>query len=95
MSFGTIVLEIFLTVVGERALLVYSFITACRNASIASAVAVLAIAIPSDCPSVRPSHAGIVSKRWHVAGCSLHCQLQNVSSFVETKKYSPGTTPSP
>jgi len=55
MSFGTIVLERFLTVVGERALLVYSFITACHNARIASAVAVLAIAIPSDCPSVRPS----------------------------------------
>ena len=33
----------------------------------------------SVCPSVRPSvrlsHAGIVSKRRHVARCSLHCQI--------------------
>ena len=42
--------------------------------------AVLATAIPSVCPPVRlsvrlsvcPSHAGIVSKRRHVARCSLH-----------------------
>ena len=43
-----------------------------RNACIASAV--LATAIPSVRPSVRlsvcPSHAGIVSKRQHVARCS-------------------------
>ena len=44
--------------------------TQCENARIASAV--LAIAIPSVCLSVRPSHAGIVSKRRHVARCSLH-----------------------
>ena len=51
--------------------------TARRNARIASAV--LAIAIPSVRPSVRPSfcpsHAGIVSKRRHVARCSLHCWI--------------------
>jgi len=45
-----------------------------RSARIASAV--LATAIPSVCPSVRPSvrlsHAGIVSKRRHVARCSFH-----------------------
>jgi len=45
-----------------------------RNARIASAL--LAIAIPSVrlsvCLSVRPSHASIVSKRRHVARCSLH-----------------------
>ena len=49
-----------------------------RNARIASAV--LATAIPSVrpsvrlsvCLSVRPSHAGIASKRRHVARCSLH-----------------------
>ena len=29
----------------------------------------------SVCPSVRPSHAGIVSKRRHVARCSLHCRI--------------------
>ena len=40
-----------------------------RNARIASAA--LAIAFPS----VRPSRAGIVSKRRHVARCSLHCQI--------------------
>ena len=44
--------------------------------------------------SVRPSHAGIVSKRLHVARCSLHCQIAKCV-FVETKKYFPGTTPSP
>jgi len=37
-----------------------------RNARIASAVLATAI------PSVRPLHAGIVSKRRHVAWCSLH-----------------------
>ena len=37
-----------------------------RNARIASTVLATAI------PSVRPSHAGIVSKRRHVARCSLH-----------------------
>jgi len=51
--------------------------TARRNAPIASAV--LAMSIPfvclSVCPSVRLSHAGIVSKRLHVARCSLHCQI--------------------
>jgi len=44
--------------------------TARRNARIASAV--LATAIPSVRLCVRPSHAGIVSKRRHVARCSLH-----------------------
>ena len=47
--------------------------TARRNACIASAV--LAIAIPSVCPSVRLSHADIVSNPLHVARCSLHCQI--------------------
>ena len=45
------------------------FYSAC-NARIASAVS--ATAIPSICLSVCPSHAGIVSKRRHVARCSLH-----------------------
>jgi len=48
-----------------------------RNARIASAV--LGTAIPSVCLSVclsvRPSHAGIVSKGRHVAWCSLHCWI--------------------
>jgi len=44
-------------------------VTARRNARIASAV--LATAIPSVCVS----HDGIVSKRLHVARCSLHCQI--------------------
>jgi len=30
---------------------------------------------PSVCPSIRPSHAGIVSKRRHVARFSLHCWM--------------------
>ena len=30
---------------------------------------------PSVCPSVCLSHAGIVSKRLHVARCSLHCEI--------------------
>ena len=55
--------------------------TAHRNAHIASAV--LAIAIPSVRLSVslsvrlsvRLSHAGIVSKRLHVARCILHCRI--------------------
>jgi len=46
----------------------------CSHCKIASAV--LATAIPSVRPSVRPSvclsHAGIVSKRRHVARCSFH-----------------------
>ena len=49
-----------------------------RNAHIAS-TAVLATAIPSVHlsfrPSVCPLHAGIVSKRRHVARCSLHCWI--------------------
>ena len=76
--------------------IILQLFTARRNARIASAV--LATAIPSArlsvCPSVRLSHAGILLKRLHVARCTLHCQ-QNVSSFLETKKYSRGTTPSP
>jgi len=51
-----------------------TFVYSARNARTASTV--LAIAIPSVrlsvCLSVRPSHAGIVSKRRHVARCSLH-----------------------
>jgi len=60
---------------------VNNFITVRRNARIASAV--LATAIPSVSLSVRPfvrpsvrlSHAGILSKRRHVARCSLHCRI--------------------
>jgi len=37
--------------------------------------------------SVCLSHAGIMSKRRHVARCTLHCQIAKcVYSFVETKK---------
>jgi len=40
-------------------------------------VLVSSFLFPSVCPSVRlsQSHAGIVSKRRHVARCSLHCQI--------------------
>ena len=51
----------------------FFFFTARRNVVIARAL--LATAIPSVCPSVCPSHAGIVSKRRHVARCSLHCSI--------------------
>ena len=57
-----------------RLSLVFLF-TARRNARIASAV--LATAIPSVRLSVCLSRAGIVSKRRHVARCSLHCQIAN------------------
>jgi len=50
-------------------LLNYDFFSARHNARIASAV--LATAIPSICLL----HAGIVSKRLHVARYSLHCQI--------------------
>ena len=48
-----------------------------RNARIASAVLATAFPSvrPSVCLSIRPSHAGIVSKRRHVARCSLHCWI--------------------
>jgi len=49
---------------------VVSVFYSARNARIASAV--LATAIPSVCQYVRLSHAGIVSKRRHVARCSFH-----------------------
>jgi len=29
----------------------------------------------SVCPSVHPSHAGIASKRRHIARCSWHCRI--------------------
>ena len=55
-------------------LVFFVFFTACRNARIASTV--LAIAIPSVCPSICSS----VTRRYcvkqlHVARCSLHCQI--------------------
>jgi len=67
------------------------FITARRIAS-----AVLVTAIPSVCPSVRPSHAGIVSKRRHVARCSLHCRIAKCVSFCRNQKnISQGRPPPP
>ena len=53
-----------------KKLLVAVIFTARRIAS-----AVLATAIPSVRLSVHPSHVGIVSKRRHVAQCSLHCPI--------------------
>jgi len=57
----------------------FTVFTERRNARIASAGPVLAMAFPSVClsvrPSVCPSHAGIVSNRRHVARCSLHSKL--------------------
>ena len=37
-------------------------------------------------PSVRLSHAGIVSKRRHVARCSLHCHIAKCVYTVNQKK---------
>ena len=50
---------------------------------------------PSVRLSVCLSHAGILSKRLHVARCSLHCQIAKCVQFCRNQKYSPGTTPSP
>ena len=41
-------------------------------------------------PSVRLSHAGILSKRRYVARCSLHRWIAKWSSFVETKNIPQG-----
>jgi len=60
--------------------------TARRNARIASAV--LAMAFPSVCQSVRLSHAGIVPKRRHVASCSLHCQIAKCVFCINQKVFS-------
>ena len=49
----------------------------------------------SVCLSVRLSHAGIVSKRRHVARCSLHCQIAECVQFCRDQKLFPRTTPSP
>jgi len=46
-------------------------------------------------PSVRLSHAGIVSKRRHVARCSLHHWIAKYVQFFRNQKYSLGTTPPP
>jgi len=67
--------------------------TARRNARIPSAV--LATAIPSVCPSVRPSHAGIVSKRRHVARCSLDCRIAKCVSYCRNPKIFPRDDPFP
>jgi len=64
--------------------------TARRNARIASAV--LATAIPSVCPSVCQTPVLCQNEcTWHGAVCTV--RQQNVSSSVESKKYSPGTIP--
>ena len=47
-----------------------------RNAS-----RILAIVEPSVCPSVRLSHAAIVSKRCKVRSLNLYCKLSQESSF--------------
>ena len=64
---------LFMTHIWSYDVYCYQIFKARRNARIASAV--LATAIPSVCASVCMSDAGIVSKRLHVAWCSLHCQI--------------------
>ena len=46
--------------------------TACRNSSHCKRCTSYGNSV---CLSVRLSHAGIVSKRRHIAWCSLHCQI--------------------
>jgi len=57
----------------------HDFILDCTHKKIFTAhriaSAVLVTAIPSVRPSVCLSHAGIVSKRLHIARWSLHCQI--------------------
>ena len=53
------------------------------------------MAIQSVRPSVCPSHAGIVSKRRHVARCSLHCRIANCVSFCRNQKHIPQGRPLP
>ena len=65
--------------------------TARRNARIASVV--LAIAIPYVRPSVCQSHAGIVSKRRHVARCSLHCWIAKCVQLCRNQKNIPQRRP--
>jgi len=60
-----------------------------RNARIASAV--LATAVPSVCLS----HAGIVSKRRHVARYSLHCLIAKCVYFCRNQKVFPRDDPFP
>ena len=60
-----------------------------RNARIASAV------LPTAVPSVRPSHTGIVSKRRHVARCSLDCQIAKCLEFCRNQKKIPQERPLP
>ena len=64
-----------------------------RSARIA--IAVLAIAIPSVRLSVRLPHAGIVSKRLHVARCSLHYQIAKCVCFCRNRKIFPRDNPFP
>ena len=49
----------------------------------------------SICLSVCPSHAGIVSKRWHVARCSLHCWIAKCVQFCTNRKIFPRDDPFP
>jgi len=67
------------TLVGERGVMLSGgYLECCQHFSFTArrfASAVLATAIPSVCLSVRPSHAGIVLKRRHVARCSLHYRI--------------------
>jgi len=43
--------------------------------------------------SIRLSHAGIVSKRLHVARCSLHCQIAKCVWFCRNQKVFPRDDP--
>ena len=47
---------------------------------------VLATAIPSQCPSVCPSHAGTLSRPMKLVSRGLHCEVAKTLSFSDTNK---------
>ena len=70
--------------------------TARRNARIASAALAIPISVRlSVCLSVCLSHAGIGSKRLHVARCSLHRQIAKCVYFSRNQKVFPRVDPFP
>jgi len=82
-------LAIFVCVYSARKVIIFHFYSApqCSHCKRCTSYSI-SVCLPV-CLSVRLSHASIVSKRRYVARCSLHCQIANASSFVETKTIFP------
>ena len=51
-------------------------------ALVAMQSAVIATAVPSVCPSVRPSHAGTLFRGMKITSFGLHCEVEKHSSFL-------------